>query len=107
MGIIAIIRMRNSSSFPIMIGDVEIPPQTEEDVELEMQDPDGEFPEVKRTLSVQWGNGKNLNLKIMVPFNRGILLKTQRRYVELLLIDEHFSAGILVLLISGCNMVNC
>nr|WP_319538880.1 protein kinase [uncultured Methanospirillum sp.] len=80
--IIAVVRMKNSSSYPVMIGDIEIPPLTEEEIELGMEGPDGELPEVNRTLSVQWGAEKNLNLKILIPFNKGILLRTQKRYDE-------------------------
>ncbi len=75
----AIVRMKNSSSYPVMAGDIEIPPDTEGEIEFPLDDPDSDQPEVSRILSVNPGAdfGEEIKLRIVLPYNYGVLLQSQ------------------------------
>jgi|GEM_PF-6738337 len=82
----ALVRMRNSSSYPIIVGDIEIPPDTEGDIEIPLCEPDNDQPEVSRIISVNPGSdsGDEIKLQIVLPYNCGVLLQSQNLFDDAL-----------------------
>ncbi|PWR70998.1 protein kinase domain-containing protein [Methanospirillum lacunae] len=84
--IAAIVRMKNSSSYPVIAGDREILPDSEGEVEFTLGDPDDDHPEISRIVSVKPGKetASDIKLHIVIPYNRGVVLQSQNQFDEAL-----------------------
>lgn len=84
--ITATVRMKNSSPYPVTAKDIEILPDSEGELVFTINEPEADHPEISMIISLHSmkETESDLELKIVIPYNRGVELQSQNKFDEAL-----------------------
>lgn len=82
--IIALYTIKNYSHHSIIVADMEIPPDTEGDIELQVTGSNGDAPEIWGEIEIRDNTGILVSIPVLIPWNRGLELMSQKQFHEAL-----------------------